>query len=398
MHVLTLHRSVVGRVLNGSFWPTILRTDTAATAKVSKRVVSLSALSTVALIFLGLISVITPLGLYENISRTSFKEVEFGYVPDLQSMGKGTPERSEYTFGRLCGVDLINCPGQDHGLGHGFKFSLNATTPIKSFSELGEEEAYISTVLPSNITDIFSSGSQGNRNQVAGAFDIQYRSFFLTSYPWKNSTADSSKLRAPNIDQGRKRTQSTFRMYESLILNDQVNVVEGLVVDAKVGGIGFRNHTVPLDPGNGSEWTEGLLWIQPETVCVSTNLSTDFIAGETVSEITEGTNIKLTDRGGFVDFIEDYFPINLNDTQNRPELLARAHNRAITHNANLMRKFERWGMPKNKSTIGTSYDLGWKAPSLQGILISRLADWEISKAPSTKDYYSEFYNDMCEFS
>lgn len=367
MHVLKLHRSVVGRVLNGSFWPTILRTDTAATANVSKRVVLLSALSTTALISLGLISVITPLGLSENISHTSFKEVEFGYVPDLQPMGKGTPERTDYTFNRFCGTLYnINCPGQDHG----WNFSSNATG---SHRQWDDDEAYISSVLPSNITDIFSSGSKGDRNRVAGAFDIQFRSYELTANSGMNSTRNSEKRRRLNVDQSGRSTRGTLRMYESLILNDHVNVVEGLVVDNKVGGIGFRNHTVPLDPGDGSEWTEGLLWIQPETVCVSTNLSTVYTQRQ--SEIRENGTMSedIIDGGGFSDLAESYLSIDFNDTQNRPELLARAHNRAMFHNTNLMKFL---GVHRNETAIGKSYASNISHFVPDSIRFGRISDFE----------------------
>jgi hypothetical protein len=36
---------------------------------------------------------------------------------------------------------------------------------------------------------------------------------------------------------------------QSLILNNEVRLVEGLVVDTINGGVGFRNHTVPADVG-----------------------------------------------------------------------------------------------------------------------------------------------------
>lgn len=186
-------------------------------------------------------------------------------------------------------------------------------------------------MVPSNITEIFSSGSKGDRNLAAGAFDIEYRSFIQAS----NLTGEDD---GPNIDDGRKRTQAAFRMYESLIIQGQVKIVEGLVVDANVGGIGFRNHTVPVNPGRGSEWTEGLLWIQPETVCVSTNLSIEYTILEDPSK---KTSVLVTDRGGFFRLAEDSPRINLDDAQNRPELLARAHAGATCNNSNFMKMMYR---------------------------------------------------------
>ena len=399
VHLLTLFRSVVGRVLNGSFWPTILRTDTAATTKVSKRVLLLSTLSTAGLFLLGLVSIITPLELYENISQFSFREVEFGYTPDLQPMGKGTPPRMDYNVSRLCGhLQLINCPGQ----GHGFNFSWNATGIYRYWND--DHKLYMSSVVPSNITEIFSSGSEGDRNRVAGAFDIEYRTFILASDSERDSTHNPKDGPGPNIDQGRKRTRAAFQMYESLILNDQVNLVEGLVVDTKAGGIGFRNHTAPLDPGNGSKWTEGLLWIEPETICVSTNLSVDYTVSQ-ASSLGNENDLVLTDQGGFFGLATDYPLINLNDTQKRPELLARAHKGAVCQNSNLMRFF---GVDRNETAIGKSYALNSSATITNRISIDHFnAEMAIlipgviaplgNSSVSTNTKASDMYIDVCGF-
>lgn len=111
IYLLRLNRSVVGGILNASSWPTILRTDTAATTRVDKRVVLISIFSTAGLILLAAVSIITPLGLYENITHGSHEEVEFGYAPDLQPIGRGTPQRTDYNVSRLCGQGLlIDCP------------------------------------------------------------------------------------------------------------------------------------------------------------------------------------------------------------------------------------------------------------------------------------------------
>lgn len=354
IHLLTIIRSVIGRLLNGSSWPTILRTDTAATTRVAKRVVLVSILSTAGMIFLGAVSIITPLGLYENVFPDTHEDVEFVYAADTQPIGIGTPKRTDYNVSRLCGdPPQLDCPGQNQG----FNFSFRDTSYIYA-----DPKTWMSSVVPSNITEIFSSGSEGNRSRVAGAFDIEYRSFVQAA----NVTLSSgSAVWYINLDQGRKRTQATFRMYESLILKDQVNVVEGLIVDTKAGGIGFRNHTVPNDPGRGSQWTEGLLWIQPETVCVSTNITFEYTIPPT---LVEASDVLLIDRGGFSSLAKTSPPINLNDTQTRPELFARAHKAATCSNSNLMIVM---GVSKNKTTIGKSYALAG-APHWQNrVSISR---------------------------
>lgn len=296
---------------------------------------------TAGLILLAAVGIITPLGLYENISHGSYEEVEFGYVPDLQPIGKGTPERADYNVSRLCGFKpLIDCPGQYHG-------GFNYTDVVDVYSRSEDDNAWISSIVPSNLTEIFSSGSKGDRSLVAGAFDIEYRSFFQASdLPAMFGYDEHTK---PNIDDGRKRTQATFRMYESLISEEQVRIVEGLVVNANVGGIGFRNHTVPINPEKRSEWTESLLWIQPETVCVSTNLSIEYtISGDPSRRMT----VLVTDRGGFFHLTKNSSFINLDDAQNRPELFARAHAGATCNNSNFMKLMR---VSRNETALGKSY-------------------------------------------
>lgn len=252
----------------------------------------------------------------------------------------------------------------------------------------------MSSVVPSNITEIFSSGSKGDRSLVAGAFDIEYRSFVQAS----NETFRSGgPLWGINMDQGRKRTQATFRMYESLILKDQVNVVDGLIVDTKVGGIGFRNHTVPIDPGRGSDWTEGLLWIQPETVCVPTNISFEYTIPES---LVEASDVLLTDQGGFFGLAEDSPPINLNDTQTRPELFARAHKGATCNNSNLMAAMR---ILRNETAMGASYRMAGAPHWQDRVSVSRLQAPPMSNnmipelwLPAEFDYGSEDPSLYCE--
>lgn len=59
------------------------------------------------------------------------------------------------------------------------------------------------------------------------------------------------------------------------MLNDAIEPVEGLVVDAMKGGVGFRNHIAPAFAQFGAEWTEELL-VECETSCVDTNISVEF--------------------------------------------------------------------------------------------------------------------------
>jgi hypothetical protein len=126
-----------------------------------------------------------------------------------------------------------------------FKLSRSSTwvfwgNDTTGFGKNLTEDAYISSVIPQNITDIFSSGSTGDRSYVAGAFDIQYRSYIMAA-----DNMSSTPEGSPVTDEGRKRTQATLKTYQSFILNDAFDIVEGMIVNSKTGGVGFRNHTVP---------------------------------------------------------------------------------------------------------------------------------------------------------
>lgn len=81
------------------------------------------------------------------------------------------------------------------------------------------------------------------------------------------------------------------------MLNDDYQLIEGLVVDGVNGGIGFRNHTIPVGFDLGAQWSEDLLWLQPETACTSTNLTLHFSITE--HNFYEDNNGYLRDDGGF---------------------------------------------------------------------------------------------------
>jgi hypothetical protein len=75
---------------------------------------------------------------------------------------------------------------------------------------------------------------------VSSSFDIQYRSYV-------KAVIDDIKRKNPGpaIDNSTARTVGTYQPLSSLVLNDDILTVEGLVVDMKNGGIGFHNHSAP---------------------------------------------------------------------------------------------------------------------------------------------------------
>ena len=316
-----------GRVLQGSWWPTLLRADAAATSKVRRRVIVISALSTIGLLILAAAAILTPLGLHDTITEVKQQGSSFVYVHDLSPVGQATPARDAYNTSRLCGAwTWMNCPGQSHG----FYYTSNATGEYVNWDN---ETVYVSSVLPDNLTEVFSSGQAGDRATVASPFDIQFRSYKLMRNPeQKKSVLLDNEFPPYNIDQQRLRTVGGFSMYESYILANDFVIREGIVADMRNGGLGFRNHTIPANAHQGVEWTEGLLWIEPETVCVNNNISVDFQLP--IDSATNQQNY-LVDLGGLTGPVGDYPYIDLNNTQIRPELYARAHKGAVLMNYNL---------------------------------------------------------------
>jgi hypothetical protein len=129
-----------------------------------------------------------------------------------------------------------------------------------------------------------------------------------------------------------------YRQLTSLLLNDKIEAVEGLIVDTHNGGIGFRNHSIPVGAlAYGAEWTEDILFIQPETQCVDTNLTFDFLLPNVSGlSYTSMDAPSLTDRGGFKNIDRNYEWWHLedlgNNTQETLDLRERAYKAAWLNN------------------------------------------------------------------
>jgi hypothetical protein len=83
-------RSVVGRVLHSSHWPTMLRTDSAGTRGVRGSVRLIAVFEILLLLLISVASIVTPLGLYETIvPLAEMKEETFQYAQDNTPMGVG---------------------------------------------------------------------------------------------------------------------------------------------------------------------------------------------------------------------------------------------------------------------------------------------------------------------
>ncbi|KAK4163896.1 hypothetical protein QBC43DRAFT_370377 [Cladorrhinum sp. PSN259] len=317
--------SVAARSVLSSHWPFLLRSESSSRSNV-RTAVYLASISYPAItIITAAAGVVTPLGLYDVVSPSGSMEThQFSYAPDLGAIGLATGPRLNHTFTRTCGYFLpVTCPGQNDPsiiVADGRKG--NGSYPFGLRSQVSD-----------NVVELFSSGTKGARTTVSNFFDIEWRQ--LTWY-----TDTSGKADDPIYDNGTARSAGRFQQIDTTVLKNEYKVVEGLIVDAKSGGVGFRNHTIPAELPLGAEWTEDILFIEPQTECVSNNLTIEFTltskygSNSTSSEQTGYRDLVLIDRGGFSQMNRTYPEANYNreNSQNDPELGKRAYKAAWLSN------------------------------------------------------------------
>jgi hypothetical protein len=235
--------SSAAKTLQGTLWPTILQSDSARTTSVARPAsIASTTLAGVVLLLLA-VHIITPLPLAEDVRPESKPSLApFIYAPDLTFFGQGTASRPAQPIRRTCGMDI-----------------LTDCTPSKE------------------LFDKLSSGSVATT--IADPKEVQFRNFFYDQDQNFNNETVPVGLTRP---------------MQYLLLNTEYTIVEGIIVDPNKGGIGFRNHTIPVGLGLGATWQEDLLWIQPETVCTANNFSIHFPFGNTqVNEWFAGVNTRL---------------------------------------------------------------------------------------------------------
>ncbi|OJD27594.1 hypothetical protein ACJ73_01016 [Blastomyces percursus] len=265
--------SVLGRFLQSTPWPTLLNVDTVATTGVKRRVNVVSWLLTVAVALVAIASIVTPLGLYESIEPSNEDENSpFKYMKDTSAFGYGTPPRPNGFFSRHCGTEY-QCPG---------------AIVEKKCEKIGLLENCTSSVditLPESFIAPFRDGATKFSPSVSSIFDIQWRTY---------------------VDNGYKPSKDVFvkpayRQLATLLLEDKIIPVEGLVVNMKTGGLGFRAHTVPQRHYEfGSRWREDILFIEPDTQCVDLNFTMEFVLPRDVTTSDQYVEeLKIVDQGGF---------------------------------------------------------------------------------------------------
>ncbi|EER27888.1 hypothetical protein CPC735_032240 [Coccidioides posadasii C735 delta SOWgp] len=302
----------IGRSLHASHWPLLLRADTATAREVSRAVRLEGILRPLILLIVGIAAVVTPLGLYDAVvPGTKMVPQPFQYQPDTSPFGSGTPPRSKLGFNRICGAfEPRACPGSKTVI----KTTRNGTRATFEWDLYDID-------IPANLTEMFQSGLERMKPTVSSMFDIQWRSYSVTIDDTKNN--------------GSAFLGGSYKQMDTLVLKDGYIVVEGLIVDNKNGGIGFRNHTTPSPLKYGGTWSEDLLFIEPFTQCVDTNITVDFVIPDSNVNLTM-QNVKITDRGGFEKLNTTYPQYDRSDPQANPDLYGRAYKAAYLHNAYTM--------------------------------------------------------------
>lgn len=328
-------RTVVVRQIQTSTWPTILRTDATARQNVDKRALLLSYGQVGFAALTVLSSIITPLGLHETNKFADQSNVAFKYVPDLSGFGNNTMTRPRMPLSRDCHIETYFCPG---AIAPGSEYHQ------ASYNTSANPKHTATTQIPNNTTSMFTSATNGT--SIASIFDIQFRT-------WENHTS-------AYFNKGQPYPRGIVQYLTSLLPTNDVELLEGIVADMRSGGIGFRNHSVPMGISHPSQWTEDILWLEPDISCVNTNLSFRIELGD--DPLSKVKSLAMVDGGGFtnlhpIDPLESFPRANYSspDVLSRAYLAARASNylTAIRLNATDPDNFN----SNVKSQIGRSFNL-----------------------------------------
>ncbi|KAF7373474.1 hypothetical protein MSAN_00557100 [Mycena sanguinolenta] len=244
--------NVIGRKLHSSLWPTLLHTDKLRGS--GFRVVFFSYLSVLTTLLVGVAGIVMPLGLSTGADlHAPMTTSPASFVADTSPIGLATSPRDNYVYGRLCGSKVGECPAG----------------------------AVNTTVIPADIVNRFNSTPYGN-------FGMQFRRYY------NGATEFHYPILLPQ-----------FATTESLILRNGIFAIDGLIVDLDNPGIGLWNHTLPVGTSHGATWSEDVLWLEPVSECVDTNLTIDYVLENAASFSNQVDSYNLVDHGGFYNLPRD---------------------------------------------------------------------------------------------
>ncbi|KIM73246.1 hypothetical protein PILCRDRAFT_731444 [Piloderma croceum F 1598] len=310
--IYTLHNvnsalswSVITRSIHSSLWPTLLHADSSSSMNSNFRVSFISVVGFASTVLIIIASVITPLGLRNGpIIPSASRTMDAAYMPDTSPIGLATSPRDHFTYGRICGAfSPVPCPGNGN----------NGNT---------------SAIAPS-IMKIFTSTNHS-------VFNMQFRTYYQGTGGYNYSMS-----------------RSQLNMLQSFVLRDDIFAVEGVVADFTMNpGIGLWNHTMPMVE-RGGVWSHEMLWLEPVTSCVNTNLTIDYkLTNNAIT--TSIDNYNLTDRGGLVNLTTEY-PTFSRDRQHT-DIHTHAYKAAVLSNFDVLRSFN---ITRNQSYVGRTFPLNF---------------------------------------
>ncbi|WPH02257.1 Hypothetical protein R9X50_00511300 [Acrodontium crateriforme] len=322
--------SALGREVQKSALPTILMCDGGISFNLKPSVFLMCCLSIFYAALLPTAGFLTPIPLTEEIRPASHTtDVDFRYIRDTTFFGQGTPDRPNVAITRVC----------DHA-------ALYGDCPNTVYNDSTIRLQYpghvvVNTSIPELTTAPYETTSMAAT--VAKPLDIQFRNFYEGHWIYLNN--NESRL----VGGGRPLT--------SFVLQDGFQLVEGLIIDTTDGGVGIRNHTIPIGHPLGTEWEEDILWIKPVTACTATNLTLGFSVSQ--NHFTDTDDGYLSSSDGFAVLNEDP-PTprwDSDDNQNNwrvispvPDLQDRANNAAWWNNLFVAKQ-----LGINSSEVGRKY-------------------------------------------
>jgi hypothetical protein len=304
--------SVAGAAIQSSPWPYILRTDASRSLGVQGAVNIMSQLALVGTVLMTLTGIVTPLGLQETTVLKPGQNQTMSYIQDFGPMGSATTPRTKYKEGRLCsGWPSVACVGSTLQSNNG---SYNVFSGINA-----------------NITSKFTSptGTQSSLN-------MQYRQYSMQINDGVNNEQAMSVGKLANL--------------QSYILSNSTTAAEGIVVDmTDTPGIGMIQHTFPFDSEGGS-WFRDVLWLEPMTECVDTNLTIQYkVSSDLMTPVVNST--VLVDKGGLFNLTTKQ-PDPYADTINSIDLAHHAYTGAVWGNLAVVRAIN---ITRNASHYGSTY-------------------------------------------
>lgn len=261
--------------------------------------------------------VVTPLGLREEFTLLSERGATFSYIRDDSAYGMATSPRGVLDFTRLC----FQGPSPVMSGPRACPYSNSDVEWEESKGGISYNVTSYNTSVPGILREVYSSGTE-DASTVSNFFDIE----------WRRLTTKRNEL----TDGFKPYAVGNYRQLDSFILDNELKIIEGLVVDSQIGGIGFRNHTIPQGLDLGATWTEDLLFIEPDTACVNTNLTFTFQISTNTSDEGGIKNLRLVDNGGFSRLNQTYPQFDHPNAQTNPDLYSRAYKAAWINNAYTM--------------------------------------------------------------